>query len=473
MLIFAFITYFSILLSIGIFFHKKQKSDADFIVGNRSLNFWLTAFSAHASDMSAWLFMGLPSAVFIGGLSQSWIALGLMLGMFLTWQLVARKLRTETEKQQSYTLSTYFQNRFQDHSGTIRIITAAIQVIFLTCYLSAGLIAMGLLIESVFHIDYYIGLSIAILVAVTYTFYGGFETIAWMDFFQALFLLCVILFVPIFAFIKMDNGIDAIQTAALNRDMTLNFLKDTSFYSILSIVFLVLSWGLGYFGQPHIITKFMGIKDASEMNKAKYLGMSWQILALTSAVLIGLVGIGFFGDQLVNPELVFVEMVKSLFHPFIVGFILCGVIAANMSTMDSQILVCASVLSEDIYKYLVRKKATQKELLKMSRLAVVLVSAVALFIAFNRSSTVLDAVMYAWSGLGSAFGPLVLMSLYSTKANKFGAIAGILVGGTIAGTWPMLNPLITDFAIPSMIPGFFLSLLSIYVFSLLDKVELT
>lgn len=461
----AFFVYFCVLLTIGLTAHKKQNTSADFILGNRSLNFWLTALSAHASDMSAWLFMAFPAAIFVGGLTQIWAAFGLMAGMFVNWHYVAKKLRTATEKYDSYTLSTFFERRFSDQSGVLRILTATMSIIFLTSYLSAGLIAMGLLFESIFGIDYYIGLTVATLVVMSYTFAGGFVTVAWTDLFQAIFLLLMIILVPTVAFFQIPGGFSGIEKAALSQAIPLQLLSDTSPATFLTILFLVLGWGLGYFGQPHIITKFMGIKSPEDMYKSKYVGMTWQTLALAAAIAVGFIGIGFFPDGLENPELVFVSMVKLLFNPFVSGIILCAIIAANMSTMDSQILVCASVLSEDFYKHIVHKGASQNALLKASRIAVVIVSLIALTLAFNKSATILDVVFYAWSGLGCAFGPLVLMSLYSKNTNRYGAIAGIVVGGGIAGLWPMLNPLITMMDVPSMIPGFFLSLFSIYVVS--------
>jgi sodium/proline symporter len=465
----AFIAYFLILLSIGILSYRKQRSDSDFIVGNRSLNFWVIALSAHASDMSSWLFMGFPAAIMIRGLPQWWIAVGLLMGMYLNWQLVATKLRRYTEKLNSYTLSTFFERRFNDTSGIIRTITALAAVIFLSCYISAGLIGMGLLFESVFNIDYYLGLTIAMFVVVVYTYFGGFITVAWTDLFQALFLLSMIILVPWIAYLSLDNDYESITTIAQSKQIDLSIFEDFSWQSIFTIVLLVFGWGLGYFGQPHIITKFMGIKDPAELKKSKYLGMTWMLITLLGAIAVGLVGIGYFTEELAKPELVFVQMVKSLFHPLAAGFILCGVLAASMSTMDSQILVCASVLSEDLYKHIIRKESSPAQLLRVSRIGVIVVSLTSLLIAFKKNSTVLDTVQYAWSGLGCAFGPLVLTSLYWKGANKYGAMAGIVVGGIVAGTWDMINFHVTRYAIPAMIPGFVLSLLSIYGVSYLTR----
>ncbi len=463
-LIIAFLLYFTILLTIGLIVRKKHLTEVDFILGNRSLNFWLTSLSAHAADMSAWLFMAVPAAIFIGGLPQIWMAIGCLLGMFCNWHFVAPKLRRLTENFESYTLSTFFERRFNDPTGQVRVLTALMAIVFFSCYLSAGLIAMGNLFEALFGIDYYIGISIATFVVMVYTFVGGYVTVAWTDLFQAIFLLAMIILVPSFAFMHI-GGFDSILTMAHQKDISLSVLEDTSFLSLLSVLFLVFGWGLGYVGQPHIITKFMGIKNADDLYKSKYLGMSWQLLALSAAVFVGLVGIAYFPQELKNQELVFVEMVKSLFNPFMVGIILCGVIAANVSTMDSQILVCASVITEDIYKHLLHRKASSSQLLKASRISVILISLVSLILACSKSATVSGTVFYAWTGLGCSFGPLVLMALYSKNTTHQGAMAGIIVGGLIAGFWSFVNPLLTTLAIPAMIPGFTLSLLSIYFVS--------
>lgn len=464
-IILAFFCYFFILLAIGLASHKKQRNSSDFIVGNRSLNFWVIALSAHASDMSSWLFMAFPAAIFIRGGSQIWIAVGLLFGMLMTWQFVAKKLRTSTESYESYTLPSFFERRFNDTSGAIRVTTALMSVIFLTCYLTAGLISMGFLLESIFSIDYYLGLTVATVVVVIYTFSGGFITVAWTDLFQALFLLAVILIVPITAYNTLPNGIETILASAYEKSVDI-WPTFNSKDSILTIIFLVFGWGLGYFGQPHIVTKFMGIRNADELVKSKYVGMTWMVVTLAAATAIGFIAIGYFHGTTIQPELLFVEIVKELFHPFLAGIFLCGIIAATMSTMDSQILVAASVLSEDFYKHIVKVPPSEKKLLFITRLCVVGISAIALLVAFKKSSTVLDAVQYAWSGLGCAFGPLLLMSLYSKKSNKYGAVAGIITGGTIAGTWDIVNDYITSYPIPAMIPGFVLSCIAIYGISL-------
>lgn len=463
----AFIAYFSILLFIGVVVHHKQSSSSDFIMGNRSLNFWLVALSAHASDMSAWLFMAFPMTIFVSGLSHAWIAMGLLTGMLLNWRFVATRLRLMTEHYKCYTLSSFFEKRYEDTSGTIKLISAIAMIIFMTHYLSAGLIGMGILLEALFGMNYYFGLSVAMVVVIIYTFIGGFTTVAWTDFFQAVFLLIMILLVPLIAF-NFIGGIGPILEIAheKNISLSLGFEGIEGFINVFSLAF---GWGLGYFGMPHIITKFMGIKDPAKLKKSMLVGMSWQIVTLAAATCIGLIGIAFFPEGLAVPEMVFIEMVKVLFHPFVAGFILCAVIAANMSTMDSQVLVCASIVSEDLFKQLRKSPPTDFQVLWASKISVVVIALVALLISFNRSATVLGTVLYSWSGLGSAFGPLVLVSLYSKKTNLYGAIAGIIVGATAVMIWPQINPMVTTYTILPMIPGFISSLISIYLVSFLTR----
>ena len=323
---------------------------------------------------------------------------------------------------------------------------------------------MGLLFESVFGINYYIGLSVAMFVVVIYTLIGGFVTVAWTDLFQALFLMAAIIFVPAYAYFQLPNGWHTIVETAAAQGIPLSLTADATPLSILEMIFLA-TWGLGYFGQPHIVTKFMGIRDVKDMYKSKYIGMTWLVFTLLGATAVGLIGIAYFQNQLHDPQLVFINMVSQLFHPLVAGFILCAILAANMSTMDSQILVCASIISEDFYKGIFKRSASPKELLFISRLGLVLTAAIALVIAYNKSSTVLDAVRYAWAGLGCSFGPLMLMSLYSKTVNRYGAIAGILTGGIIAATWQTYSKQLIGIEIPAEVPAFAVSLLSIYFVS--------
>lgn len=466
--LFAIILYFAILTAIGIFSRKKNATDRDFNLGNRQLNFWVTGISAHADDMSSWLFIAYPTAIFIAGGPKVWIGIGLVLGMFSSWSIIAPRLRRATEKYDSYTLSTFFERRFNDASGTIRILSAIVILFFMTYYVSAGLVATGRLFETLFQINYYVGITIAMSIMFLYMYVGGFVSVAWTDFSQGIFLLICLVAVPVIAFSRLESGAEIISAAAA-RSIPLSLIPDFSFATLFSILSLTVGWGLGYFGQPHILTKFMAIKKPEDLKKAKYLGVSWQIIVLAAASAVAYIGLAFFPNGLEKPEMIFVEMTGSLFFPFATVFIVCGIFAANMSTMDSQILVCAAVLAEDFYKRIFNKTATSKEVLWASRIGVALFSGLAFFMACGQSATIMSIVEYAWSGLGGAFGPLLLVALYSKTNNPYGAVAGISVGGLTAALWPTFNPMITTIQIVPLFPAFFCSLAAIFSVSWLTR----
>ncbi len=466
-MILAFILYTSILIGIVWLSYKKHTNEADFVLGSRSLNFWVTAISAHASDMSSWLFMAFPAVVFLQGPQGAWTAIGLIIGMFCNWHFVAPKLRIMTEKTNSLTLSGYLETRYHDHSGFIRLATGFLCLLFFTFYVTSNLVALGLVFDTVFHIPYQLGVALGCIIAIIYTIFGGYITVAWTDLFQGLFLIVMIVIVPLVAFFKI-GGVPAIKSAAALRALSLNFFPHGAFNHWVTVLFFILGWGPGYFGLPHVLTKFMGIRDPKEMYKSKYFGMSWQVLALASATAVGVIGIGFFPNGLNNPELIFIMMAKSLFYPFFAGLVLCAILAASISTMETQILIQASILSEDVYKRFFRSKASSRELLWISRLCVFLMALLGFFIAFYKVSSIYNLVLYSWSGLGASFGPIILLSLYSRKINRHGAIAAILVGGITSALWMHVNTLLS-FKIPELIPAFLLSLFSAYLFSYLAR----
>jgi len=460
--------YFSILVLIGVFSRRKNATDKDFNLGTRQLNFWVTAISAHAGDMSSWLFIAYPMAIFMSGGEKVWIAVGLILGMYASWSVISKRLRQSTEDYDSYTLSTFFERRFKDPSGVIRLLSSAVVLFFMTYYVSAGLVATGRLFEALFQIDYYIGIGIATAIMVSYMYVGGFVSVAWTDFAQGMFLLLALAIVPVIAFFHIDQ-VDTLFTAAENRNISLSILPKWSFSSLFSILSLTVGWGLGYFGQPHILTKFMAIRQADDLRKSKYLGMAWQITVLAAASAVAYLAFALFPDGLEKPEMVFVEMAKSVFSPFAVILIVCGIFAANMSTMDSQILVCSTTFSEDFYKRVLKKNASSKEILWVSRLGVLLFSSLAFFLAWGQSKTIMSIVEYAWSGLGGSFGPLLIVALYAKKVNSYGAIAGIVAGGMTSAIWPMLNPRLTEIEIVPLFPAFLLSLTVIFSVSWLTR----
>lgn len=462
----AVLLYMLILVFIAFCAYTKQKSETDFIIGNRSMNFFLTAMAAHASDMSSWLFMGYPAAIFALGVNEAWAGIGLLVCFYLNWQLIAPRVRIATEAYNSLTFSAFFESRLGDMSGRIRIFTATMLFIFYCIYISAALIGMGLVLETLFGIPYHLSVIIGILIVVPYVFVGGYLTLAWIDLFQGLFLLAVIIFVPLYLLPQVGGGAGILH-ALKAKQLTTSLLPDFSPKTIFSTLFLMVGWGLGYFGQPHIITKFMGIRNVSDIWKSKLVGMTWMFLALFAATLVGLIGVPFFlkGGLRSDAE-VFIQMVRTSFPTFVVGFILCAVLAATINAMSSMVLVLSSSLTADFYKRFIRPHASSKELLRISRLSVIVVALIAFFIAIANISTIYGLVLYAWSGLGASFGPLLLACLYMKSVNKYGAWAGILLGGGISAFWPLLAKIIPlPIAVPPLIPGFIIGFLAIWIIS--------
>lgn len=466
--IFAILIYILFLFGVALFSYKKNQNASDYIIGGRSLNFWLTALAAHASDMSSWLLMAYPAVIYTKGLYQSWIAIGLILFMFLNWKLIAPKIRLATEKYNSMTLSSFFESRFSDTSGLLRIMTAIMLFIFYTIYISAGLMGLGFLLSSLFGCSYTLAISLGIALVIPYLFVGGYMTLAWTDLFQGLFLMLVCLFVPFYVLHQHLDGITSIAIACQKKQLALSLFPNFETKTLLEILFIMAGWGLGYFGQPHIVTKFMGIKKPEEMKKAMIVGMSWQTITLGAATLIGLVAIAYHPEAIEDPQLVFVSMVNAIFSPLFATFILCAIFAATISTMDSQILVLISSLAEDFYKRVIHKTASSRAIVTVSRLSIFIVSAIAYVIALYKTSTIFTLVSYAWSGLGATFGPILIMGLYSKKTNKYGAWAGLASGGITAAIWPYFNSFI-PMEIPSILPGFFISLILIFCISSLTQ----
>jgi sodium/proline symporter len=472
----GFIVYFFIIgiIALAAYFYNKKQRGSDYsevILGNRSINYVLTALSAHASDMSDWLFMAFPAALYGGGLVNAWIAIGLIGGMFVLWQFVAPQLRKATEKYNCFTLSTYFERRFDDTSGTIRLVSAIISLLFFAVYIAAGLKGFGFLAESVFQLPYVTGIIVALICVIFYIIFGGYRALAWIDSFQALFLLIIIFYVPYIALSRIA-GFSAIAASAAANNISLALLPNT-WIGIINTLLMALSWAMGYFGTPHILTKFMGIANVEEMNKAKYIGMTWQISVLTAAGLIGLIGIVYFPEMLANKELIFIEIVKKLFNPLQIGFILSAVAGATLSVITAQVLVLVSVITEDLYHSTLRKQATDKELLLVYRCSILLITFLSFCVSFNKSSSIQTLIHYAWMGFGCSFSPLVLLSLHSTFINKYGACASIVIGGIVAALWHFVGQpfflTYTALDIPAVIPGFFLSIIGAYGISWLTQ----
>ncbi len=441
----SFSLYFAILLSIGVYFYRKTTNQSEFSLGNRSLNYWLTAIAAQASDMSDWLFMGFPGAIYLLGLSGIWFAFGLALFMFLTWQYIAPQLRRQTETHHALTLASFFETKFQDQTRLIKIISGFFCLYFFTFYIAAGIVGLGKAFELIFEMPYHYGIIIGLTISLMYTLLGGLLAVAWSNLLQGTFLLACIMLVPIFAINTKLGGF-----AQFHQSLQLFGSDYFSLWpqgGILATCMAILKWGPGYFGQPHILINFMSINNPENLSKAKWIGCSWQILALSAAALVGVVGKVMLFPELTDAELVFIVMVKQMFTPFFAGLILCSILAATISTINIQSLICASLIAQDLYFPLFNPQGSARLQLLFTRLAIFIIPTLSLFIAWNRTG-VWNLVLYAWSGLGVTFGPIVMLSLYSTQLNRYGVIAGLMTGGLTAILWPL------DGMIPVMVAGY-------------------
>jgi sodium/proline symporter len=460
----AFISYFAFFIGLSSYFYKKNKDASSFIIGDRSINYWVAAISAQASDMSDWLFMGYPGLIYAAGLFNVWVAIGLIIFMFLNWHFIAPKLRVATERYQSLTLASFFERRFGDTSGTLRLLTVFFTVYFLSFYLAAELVGLGRLFESTFYINYNLGIGISIVLVVLNILIGGFVALAWSDLVRGLFLLAMIIIVPLAALSTM-GGISYVSSHISLSALHAALIPRYSLTTLCDILLLATGWGLGYFGSPHILINFMGIKDIKSIGKAKYIGITWQILVLAAATCVGMLGLGFFPTQLANRELVFIKMVTSLFSPLFAGFVLCAILAATMSVMTAQILATGSIVAEDLIKRLYKKPVTAATSLLIIRACIIIIPLIACSISYNNTKALNDLISYAWSGLGLAFAPLVITSLYAKhRVNKYGAITGMALGGILGMIWPYLPTTIMP-----LLPGFIICLATILIISALTQ----
>ncbi len=461
----AFVIYVVLLIIVGFIFRHTHKNASSFMTGNQSTSYWITAVATHATDMSTWLFMAFPGAVFARGLMACWDAVGLTFGIFLTWQCIAPRLRTLTATTHSSTLSTFFEKQFNDRSGLVRLVSACTATIFFTFYISAGITGLGQALEATFAIPYHAGILIGAWAVTIYTLMGGFLAVAWTNFLQGMFVLAVIMLVPLYAG-WLVGGVPVVIAAMKLKGVALS-LFDTDFSALCTSTLLpALAWGLGYFGQPHILVNFMGLDDVKNVRRAQVVGMVWHILSLTAATAIALIGIALFQQVSLNQELVFVAMVKQLFPSFIAGWMLCAIFAAAISTMNSQILVAASTIAEDIYKTFFHPTLSSQQLIFVVRAAGFTITCVACCLAWGNHQSILDLVFYAWQGLGASFGPVVIAALYwPSITNRFGACASMITGGLIVGIWPYLGISFNA----SLLVGFAASFLIMYLVSRLTR----
>lgn len=480
----AFILYFAIVIGTGLFFFIKSKGggDKDYFLGGRKMGSWVVALSAQASDMSGWLLMGLPGSLLAFGMGQIWIAVGLLIGTYLNWRFTAPRLRKFSKAaNDSITIPQYLSNRFCTSSKVLCIVCAVVFLVCYTVYAASSFKACGTLFNSVFGLDTTKAIILAALIILAYTFLGGFSAVCWTDFFQGILMLGALLIAPIAAtFIVAQGGsidVAALGTTAAFESSAIalpenywNLLPSGKFdWESISTILSGLAWGLGYFGMPHVLVRFMSIKNSSMIKKSRRIAMVWVVLAMCGAVAVGLIGRTYLpGLKNEFNSSVFIYMVQGIFPPFIAGILLSGILAASMSTADSQLLVSASAFTSDIYKPIIRKKAGNKEILWTGRFVVLLITVIAALIAINpNSGDIMNLVENAWAGFGSAFGPVIILSLFWKKFTYKGAVAGIIGGGLVDVVWLVF--LSKSTGIYELLPGFIVGLICSIVFSKIGK----
>ncbi|MGC3872637.1 sodium/proline symporter PutP [Halomonas sp. GXIMD04776] len=466
----TFALYLLLMLGIGLVAWKRTNDLSDYILGGRSLGPWTAAISAGASDMSGWLLLGLPGAAYISGLSASWIAIGLLAGTWLNWLIVARRLRIYSfVASDSLTLPEFFAQRFRDNSHLLRVISAIFILLFFLFYTSSGLVAGGKLFETVFDLDYTLAVTVGTIAIVSYTFFGGFLAVSWTDLIQGLMMVAALVVVPVIALVDMGGFGEAASRITADSPQLLSWFKDASTGETLSVIGIVssLAWGLGYFGQPHILARFAAIRSENDIPTSRRIAVTWSAIGLTCAVGVGLLGLAYVPRDLNDSETVFMVMVNVIFHPAVAGILLAAILAAVMSTVDSQLLVSSSALTDDFYKAIFRKDASSKELVWVGRLAVVGIAIIAYLLALNPDSTVLGLVSYAWAGFGAAFGPALIMALFWRRMNRWGALSGVIVGGVTVVLWSMVSGGIFD--LYEIVPGVIFAYIAIVVVSLVTE----
>lgn len=476
--------YLIAVLLIGLVAYFATKNFGDYILGGRRLGSFVTAMSAGASDMSGWLLMGLPGAIYASGLSESWIAIGLVVGAYLNWLFVAGRLRAHTEvNNDALTLPEYFHFRFGAKHKGVRIISAAIILFFFTIYCASGVVAGSLLFQSLFpELSYQHALWLGAGATILYTFIGGFLAVSWTDTLQASLMIFALLLAPVMVYLNlggMEQIREAITTVSITSENPHDYSSLLFGTSVLGII-SALAWGLGYFGQPHVLARFMAAESVKSMKKARRIGITWMILCLVGACAVGYFGLAYFtlnpedtaiisstvnGETVINKERVFIGLSYLLFNPWITGIILSAILAAVMSTLSCQLLVCSSAITEDFYKGFIRPNASQKELVLLGRLMVLVISVIAIVIAQDPTSSVLGLVSYAWAGFGAAFGPVVIFSLLWKRMTYAGALAGMIVGAVVVVGWKFLNT-----GLYEILPGFIACSLVIWIVSLMTSV---
>lgn len=462
----TFVAYLIIMVAIGVYAYKRTSNSSDYFLGGRSLGPWPAALSAGASDMSGWLLLGLPGYAYAAGIEAFWLAGGLLAGTWANWFISAKRLRTYSIQTDALTLPEFLSRRFNDKSKLIQTISAFFILLFFLFYTSSGLVAGGKLFETVFGLDYSIAVVIGTVCVVSYTLFGGFLAVSWTDLVQGLLMAAALMIVPIAV---MDGGFGQLSSDMHNINPELLTLwNDVKGEPLSAIAIISLAaWGLGYFGQPHILARFKASRSNKDLTTARRIAVGWTALSMAGAMLVGLVGLvwvtGHPGTQLEDGEKIFMLLVNTVFHPVVAGILLAAILAAVMSTADSQLLVSSSALAEDFYKQVIKPDASSEEVVMIGRVGVIVISLIALFLAMTPDSSVLGLVSYAWAGFGAAFGPAVVLSLYWSGMNRNGALAGILVGGVTIVVWKQLAG--GWFDVYEIVPGIIFSTLAIVLVS--------
>lgn len=467
-LLVTFAAYLLLMVGIGFVAWRRTRTFDDYILGGRSLGSYVTALAAGASDMSGWLMMGLPGALYLGGASEAWIAIGLVIGAWCNWKFVAGPLRVYTERtDNALTLPDYFTHRFEDRSRLLRILSALVILVFFAIYCASGIVAGARLFESMFGLPYGQAMFWGAVVTIAYTFVGGFLAVSWTDTVQATLMIFALLLVPVFAIVGVGGPGPAITLIEQVDPARLQWVGAGGVIAIVSAA----AWGLGYFGQPHVLARFMAADDLATIPPARRIAMTWMILCLMGAMATGFFGIAWFAAHPevaapvdANPERVFIALAELLFNPWVAGVLLSAILAAIMSTLSAQLLVCSSALTEDFYRGFLRPGAGHGELVWFGRLAVLAVALLAIWIARDPESRVLGLVAYAWAGFGAAFGPVVVLSLFWKRMTRNGALAGMIAGAVTVVLWKQ-----TGSALYEMVPGVIAATSAVVVVSLLGK----
>lgn len=509
--IIVFIVYALVMLAIGIYSYKKSTSMNDYFIGGRSLGPWTTAISAQASDMSGWLLMGLPGAILVSGLTESWIAIGLFIGTYLNWKLVAARLRKMSYAAgDAITIPEYLQKRFFTESPVVRLVCAVIIFVFFLLYTASAFSAGAKLFNFVFNTDYFVSLTIGAFIIISYTFLGGFFAVCWTDVIQGILMFIALIIVPFIAIVNVPN-MSAVEfpTVDVNGfivEYYTSFIQNQDGSFAWQTIISGLAWGLGYFGMPHILVRFMAIKSSDMIKKSRIIAIVWVAITLVAAVLVGIIGYMFLNypneanaellakfNALGDSEKIFMFLSSTLLPALFAGVVLSAILAAIMSTADSQLLVTASAVTNDMFK-LIKKNASDKAQMWVSRGAVIAISLIAYFIALDPDSSVMGLVSYAWAGLGAAFGPAMLLSLFWKRMTIWGAVAGAAVGGISVIVWetvPVFGfetiqkltelgaatevqkalTLSSETGVYSLLPAFFLALAAVVIVSLVTKVD--